>query len=216
MKKLVALVFALLMLLSCAVAEEAAPVVTDMLPLIALESGVMENRENGLFLAGRTADGSADAYLNSKWIMPEAVTDFVWTFDYTPSQVDWNHDKFAFRCALENEWDMYALYIKGGNLGACIDLSKGEAYGEPYATTEFWLDWEVTYTVRIEMVGQDIKIWMAEKEEFDPAAEPVLAYTVPNVEGSEVNTEKYVPEGNFQIFSWAGQFVVNNMTLETK
>ncbi len=191
-----------------------APADGDMTSRISLETGVMSPVENGVRLAGRTPDESGDAYLNSWNLLGRPVKDFVWTFDYTPSQVDWNHDKFAFRCAEENEWNMYALYIKGGNLGACIDLSKGEAYTEPYATAEMWLDWEVTYTVRIEMIGQTVKVWMAEKDEFDASAAPVLEVTVPNVEGSDVYTEKYVPEGDFQIFSWAGQFVVSNMTID--
>ncbi|MBE5786764.1 MAG: hypothetical protein E7324_04405 [Clostridiales bacterium] len=178
-------------------------------------AGIVEKKADGsVRMAGKSAAGG-DAMLNTNHILGSYMSDFDWSFEYTPSIMGWNQDIFAFRSQNENEWGCYELRIRGANVagdGANIVLHKGEnnAIDTPIASTTFeGLNPDQTYSVRILVEDDYVKVFFAVKgQESDT---PTLEGALPNV-GGNYNTE-LVPEGDFQILSWAGDFVISNMTI---
>lgn len=174
-------------------------------------------------LAGKKADNSGDEYLNTWHMLGEDVEDFVWEFTYTPAAASWNMDKIMFRCENtgENEWNGYALQIKGTEFAESaqrgLSICKGEAWGAPYAYLNYTLEAGVTYKVKIAMTGQKIDVWFYKASESAPAS-PTLTATVPNVTSTDPEVEVpykdiFIPAGDFQFVSWGGDFTLANMTL---
>lgn len=179
------------------------------------ESGVVQTLTDGVRLAGRKADNSGDDYLNTSHILGEAVSDFDWTFTYTPNRVDWNQDRFFFRSVDENEWNGYCLFIGGfgvpENLRG-LHLYKGEAYNAPIAALEYDFEEGVTYAVRILAEGKNVKVWFAPADEMTADTAPVFDVMLPDSGVDYAN--EYIEAGDFQIISWAGDFVISNMQVD--
>ena len=212
LKKTLLLALAAMLLALPALAEET----VDPLTKIEAESGIVEAVEGGVRLAGRTEDNSGDAYLNTWHILQESVADFDWNFKFTPTLVGWNMDKVMFRSVDENEWNGYALKINGSELGLpTLQLLKGEAYNdEPYGTADMTLEAGVTYAVRILAEGKSVKVWFTPAEELTEETEPVIDVELPD-DPAEYRTT-YIESGDFQFISWAGDFVVSEMSIEVK
>lgn len=188
---------------------------TGNMGAISGESGLVQTLTDGVRLAGRKADLSGDDYLNTWHILGEKVSDFVWTFNYTPNRVDWNQDRFFFRSEDENEWNGYCLYV-GGNENADniagLHLYKGEAYDAPIAAMDYELEEGKTYTVKIAAEGKNVKVWFAPVGEMNEDTAPVFDVQLPDTD--EDYASKYIDAGDFQIISWAGDFVITNMNVE--
>lgn len=221
MKKIIGILLVVMLLLtSAAFAEDK----VDVLTTIQAQSGILEAVEGGLHLAGRDKDNTRDDYLNTWTILQKNVGDFEWSFDYTPDLCSWNHDKFAFHSCQENEWDTYMLYVSGkeiiaGNYvsGATLTVRKGESQtSDPYGMYDIELVPGTTYSVKIVMEGTSIKVWFAEKTAMTEETLPVIECEVPGDAGAEEYTQKFIPEGDFQIFSWGGNFVLANMEIIEK
>lgn len=183
--------------------------------LISGESGLVQSLNNGVRLAGRKADLSGDDYLNTWHILNEEVSDFVWTFNYTPNRVDWNQDRFFFRSKDENEWNGYCLYVGGTahdqNI-AGLHLYKGEAYNMPIAALDYELEAGKTYAVKIAVEGKTVKVWFAPANEMTADTAPVFEAELPD--SGEDYASTYIDAGDFQIISWAGDFVITDMNVD--
>ena len=139
------------------------------------------------------------------------MTNFGWTFDYTTLKNEWIQDRAMFRSRQENEWASYVLMFVGSSVtekvvpGLSLYIS-GE-FGEPLAHVDFNFEIGVTYRVKIQMIENIIKVWFYKAGTTMPSS-PTLQATV--------DMEKnYVPSGDFQWMSWAGNTVLSNMAIGT-
>lgn len=153
MKRTFGKLFVTWLLVAACLMGSALAEVIDMMPLISTQGGgVVETVGEWLRIAGRKPDGSGDDYLNTWHILDQQVSDFDWSFTYTPSRVEWNQDRFFFRSVDENEWNGYCLFVGGFGVPENmrgLHLYKGEAYDSPIASLDYEVEEGVTYAVRI-------------------------------------------------------------------
>ena len=205
-----------------AVVEEKEPVVINapvadengvynLLPYVVAESGNVTAVENGIRVAGRNADFTGDAYTNTWLIMQQKVADFELTFDYTPALAAWNMDRLSFRCAGdENEWNQYQLLLFGSNHGdgaTGLRIVKGEANDPAFGYYNVAFEKGVTYEIKLAVAGANVKVYLND--------ELVIDVELPTAE-TDVYHDAYIPEGDFQFVSWAGDFTVTHMELIVK
>ena len=183
--------------------------VYDLLPFIAAEAGNVTNVENGVRIAGRNADFTADAYTNTWLIMQKKIADFELTFDYTPALVAWNMDRVCFRCAGdENEWNQYQLLLFGtmhGEGASGLRVVKGEAMDPAFGYHNMAFEADKTYEIKLAVKGENVKVYL------DDAL--VIDATLPTAE-TDVYHDMYIPEGDIQLVSWSGDFVISHMELK--
>lgn len=224
MKKIITLLLTVVLLLTAMSFAEETETKVDVLTIIEAQCGILEASDGGLHLAGRDKNNTMDDYLNTWTILQKNVGDFEWSFDYTPELCSWNHDKFAFHSCGEDEWDNYMLYVSGKDIiaggyvsGATLTIRKGESTtSEPYGMYDIEIVPGTTYSVKIVMEGTSIKVWFAEKATMTEETLPVIECEVPGDVNAEEYTQKFIPEGDFQIFSWGGNFVLANMEIIEK
>ena len=218
MKRILAFTFAILLLLTWtgAYAEQT---VTNMIPLVRSESAdymFSINDNDELHVMGLKQDYSGDDYANSRHILGRNVADFTLEFAYTPSRVAWNQDRISFRCQSdENEWNQYMIIIKGSGLGEGqrgVSLIKGEAQNSPFAYADMLFQEGQEYYGKLVVSGHDVTLYFSDQEN---AADPLLSVTLPTEKTSEelAYRDDYLAEGDFQIVSWGGDFVLNYMNL---
>ena len=218
MKRILACALAVLLLLAWtgAYAEQT---VTNMIPLVSAESAAYMftvNDSDALHVMGLKQDYSADDYANSYHILGRSVGDFTLEFGYTPSRVAWNQDRISFRCqADENEWNQYMIIIKGSGLGEGqrgVSIIKGEAQNSPFAYADMLFQEGTEYYGKLVVSGHDVTLYFSDQEN---AADPLLSVTLPTeVTSPELEyRDDYLAEGDFQIISWGGDFVLNYMNL---
>ena len=183
--------------------------VYDLLPFIAAESGNVTAVENGVRVAGRSADFTGDAYTNTWLIMQKKVADFELTFDYTPAMAAWNMDRVCFRCAGdENEWNQYQLLLFGSEHGEGVSglrVVKGEALDPAFGYHNVKFEAGVTYELKLAVKGENVKVYLGE--------ELVIDVVLPTAETEEYH-DMYIAEGDIQLVSWAGDFVISHMELK--
>ena len=183
--------------------------VYNLLPFVTAESGNITTVENGIRVAGRTADFNGDAYTNSWLIMQKKVSDFELTFDYTPAMAAWNMDRLCFRCAGdENEWNQYQLLLFGTEHGEGVSglrIVKGEANDPAFGYHHVAFEAGKTYELKLVVKGENVKVYLDDALVIDVA--------LPTAE-TDVYHDMYVPEGDFQFVSWAGDFTVTHMELK--
>lgn len=181
----------------------------NLLPLVKAEAGVFNYNEDGsLQVWGRTADGAGDAYTDSWHILGRKVGDFELNFDYNTQKTEWMQDRICFRCAAdENGWNQYQVLICGSNLGdnaAGIRIVKGEAYDHAYAYYPCTFEAGKNYEFKLVVIGNNVKLSMN--------GEQIIDVDLPT-EGGEYYKD-YIPEGDFQIITWGGDFVITHMELK--
>ena len=183
--------------------------VYDLLPYIAAESGNVTAVENGVRVAGRNADFTGDAYTNTWLIMQKKVADFELTFDYTPAMAAWNMDRVCFRCAGdENEWNQYQLLLFGSEHGEGVSglrVVKGEALDPAFGYHNVKFEAGVTYELKLAVKGENVKVYLND--------ELVIDVVLPTAETEEYH-DMYIAEGDIQLVSWAGDFVISHMELK--
>lgn len=183
--------------------------VYDLLPYIAAESGNVTAVENGVRVAGRTADFTGDAYTNTWLIMQKKVADFELTFDYTPAMAAWNMDRVCFRCAGdENEWNQYQLLLFGtehGEGASGLRIVKGEALDPAFGYHNVKFESGVTYELKLAVKGNNVKVYLND--------ELVIDAELPTAETEEYH-DMYIAEGDIQLVSWAGDFTITHMELK--
>ena len=170
---------------------------------------VVKYQTASIQMAGSNAADTAAAYLNTWHILNANVADFTWDFDYTPTNADWNFDKFFFRSTEENEWNSYCFSIQGNELAggsAKIEISQGEGYTSPYVSQSLTLEADTTYHAKITVSGKNVTVLFYKKSDGAPAT-PTLTTTLPD--------ENYWQEGDFQIVSWAGKFTISGFKIAT-
>lgn len=181
----------------------------NLLPLVKAEAGVFNYNEDGsLQVWGRTADGAGDAYTDSWHILGRKVGDFELNFDYNTQKTEWMQDRICFRCAAdENGWNQYQVLICGSYLGdnaAGIRIVKGEAYDHAYAYYPCTFEAGKNYEFKLVVIGNNVKLYMN--------GEQIIDVDLPT-EGGEYYKD-YIPEGDFQIITWGGDFVITHMELK--
>lgn len=183
--------------------------VYDLLPYIAAESGNVTANENGVRVAGRTADFTGDAYTNTWLIMQKKVADFELTFDYTPAMAAWNMDRVCFRCAGdENEWNQYQLLLFGtehGEGASGLRIVKGEALDPAFGYHNVKFEAGVTYELKLVVQAESVKVYLGEGL--------VIDVVLPTAETEEYH-DMYIAEGDIQLVSWAGDFTISHMELK--
>ena len=216
MKKIVSLVLVAMLILSYAALAETAEKI-NLIPKVEAEAGYVYHNEDGsLHISGRQPDGSGDAYTDTWLITQEKYADFTLEFDYTPTLTGWNWDRVSFRCTGdENGWNQYMLVIRGLEFGegkAGFTIMKGEASEDlPPIGYYFYDELEagITFNFKLVVKDHDVKLYFGEDGVL--GEEPVIDTTLPDSTDDYRNI--FIPEGDFQIITWAGDFTMTYFDL---
>ncbi|MBE5787432.1 MAG: hypothetical protein E7324_07835 [Clostridiales bacterium] len=176
----------------------------DLIPLVESEVGRLEKLEDGSMWIKGFKDEGGDDYVSTWHILQEKVKDFELEFTYTPNKTAWNTDRFSFRCAGdENEWNQYMVIIRGSAQGdvAGVALVKGESLAVPFGMHNMTFEAGKAYNFKLIMKGAEMVLQLD--------GETIIEATLPTEETEDYH-DKYIPEGDFQIVTWGGDFVVSN------
>lgn len=181
--------------------------------------------KGGSLMSPDYVDGKGDTMLDSNMLLrtkngitaPPAqgevqdfyMTDFGWSFDYTTLKNEWIQDRAMFRSRQENEWDSYMLMMIGSSVSEKVEpglgLYAGGIFDKPLAHVDFTFEIGVTYRVKIQMIENNVKVWFYKAGTAMPS--------VPTLQATIDTAQNYVPSGDFQWQSWAGNTVLSNMEI---
>ena len=172
-------------------------------------NGIVQHVNGGVRIAGRTLDNTVDDYLFTYGLANDAtITDFVVEYDFTPSRVDWNIDRFYFHNSVLQNENGYVFGTDGSMSGLGVYLSlANQEWGTHLADCSVVLTAGTTYHVKLSMTGKDIECYFYDKSGEVPST-PTMAVTVPDTE-----LDPFVPSGDFNFSSWGGDFFIKDMQI---